>query len=86
MFFTAFIWGAGVSCGACSGLLLFCVLKSGLDYLTKTEAYRAMEEFNKRTLELMQNRNEISEEQKRYVSAIAESCANLAEWESRKAN
>lgn len=60
MFWTAFIWGLGVSCGACFGMLLFLILKALLDKLTNTKAYKAFEEYNEQMLNLLTDRNEIN--------------------------
>ena len=72
MFWNAFVWGIGVSCGACFGLLLFIILKALLDRVTKTDAYKKAEEYKKTVLKLMEERNGYSEELVESMQAIVE--------------
>ena len=71
MFSTAFVWGLGVSSGACFGLLMFFVLKSGLDWLMNTKAYKRVEEVNQRTLDLLEDRNKLTELMGDHLATIA---------------
>lgn len=76
MFVTAFIWGIGVSCGACGGLLLFAVLKALLDRITGKAAYDTMLEYNRKVLAALIDRNEMTElmvEHLEHLGTIAES-------------
>lgn len=72
MFWTAFIWGLGVSCGACFGLLLFIILKSGVDWLLNSTAGQRAQEVNKRTLDLLEGRNELTQGMVDHLAIIAE--------------
>lgn len=76
MFWTAFIWGLGVSCGACFGLLLFILLKSGLDALLNTKAAQASADKAAQAsadlaTSLLKERNEMMEETNIHLSRIA---------------
>jgi hypothetical protein len=71
MFYTAFIWGLGVSSGACFGLLMFFVLKSGLDWLMNTKTYKRIEEVNQRTLDLLEDRNKLTDLMAGHLEVIA---------------
>jgi len=70
MFWTAFVWGAGVSLGASIGIIAFIVMHALLNDLlgfkSKSEAYR---EYIKAALS---HRNELAMEANMHLAVIAE--------------
>lgn len=71
MFWTAFIWGLGVSSGACFGLLLFFVLKTAIDRLMNTKTSKRVEEVHQRTLDLLEDRNRLTDQMAGHLKVIA---------------
>lgn len=77
MFWTAFVWGTGVSCGAAIGLIALVVMFWGLQWLVgKTEKQR---DYAERTLQALLSRNEMTEETNKYLEAVANYAAIMAE-------
>jgi len=72
MFWTAFIWGIGVSSGACFGLLMFFVLKTVLDWLMNTKQYKRLEDYNERSVAALTRRNLLTEKQIDELARIAD--------------
>ena len=62
MFWTAVIWGLGVSCGASIGTMGFVVVMAVWNWLTKTEIAKRANEINELSIAALSKRNDISEE------------------------
>lgn len=63
MFWTAFLWGLGMSCGGSIGLLLFAVGFKALQWLTgQTERLSRLEQFNRETLAALNERNALTQD------------------------
>jgi len=73
MFWTAFIWGLGASCGAAFGLLLFFILFAALELITGRSATKKhIHDTHERSLEALVKRNEISRDTQLTLERIAE--------------
>jgi hypothetical protein len=69
---TAFVWGFGVSCGASFGLILFFILFWSLEWVTGRAKKKADDlGFNRKSLEALVKRNELTVEMISHLSAIA---------------
>lgn len=79
MFWTAFVWGWGVSCGASCGLLVFCVLKAGHDKLMGSKTYNDVVEYNEAMLKALLDRNELSKEHNKLEQLVERHIAVIAE-------
>lgn len=74
MFWTAVVWGLGVSCGACGGVFLFLALKVALDMATGREQQKTeIWQFSKDSLDQLVERNRLTELIIRQLERIAES-------------
>lgn len=79
MFWTAFVWGLGVSCGGAFGVLLFFVLFYAMERWTGRAASKAnIHDVNEKSLEALKERNEISREQVALLNDIAVSLDKAA--------
>jgi len=63
MFWTAFIWGLGVSCGAAFGLILFVALKCIWDATVKSKPAKRANELAELANAALVRRNELTEKQ-----------------------
>ena len=71
MFWTAFIWGLGVTIGGSFGLMFFIVLFAGWNWLTNTTAVKRAAEVAELSLAALDKRNELTVRQIEYLAAIA---------------
>lgn len=83
MFWTAFVWGLGVSFGASIGMMCFVLLYATFKWFTESESVKAIEEINDLTYQALLNRNEISSRMLEHMIIIAN--AAHAYQESQKA-
>ncbi len=70
-FWTACIWGLGVSCGATGGLLVFFVVKDLLDRCLRSKVMLAAREVNEEMLKLLAIRNGLTAESVTAIERIA---------------
>lgn len=71
MFWTAFTWGTGASCGAAIGLMLFCLLFYGFEWLTgRLKKATGMSEVNRKSLEALLERNELTQVTNLYLEKM----------------
>jgi hypothetical protein len=63
MFWTAFIWGLGVSCGGSIGAMSFVVLLYFWNLLVKSAQFRRANEFAELSYAALVRRNELTEKQ-----------------------
>lgn len=78
MFWTAFVWGIGVTAGGSIGLMVFVVLFAAWSMLVKTPTMRRAEELSELAYTAMLHTNELSEQQLTQITAIAASADIMA--------
>ena len=71
MFWTAFIWGLGVTVGGSFGMMCFIVLFAGWNWLTNTKAVKRAAEVAELSLAALDKRNKLTVQQIEYLAAIA---------------
>lgn len=72
MFWTAFIWGLGVSCGSAFGLLLFCVAFWSTEWLTGRSKSKAdIHDANRQSVAALKERNELTKDMIDQLARIA---------------
>ena len=77
---TAFLWGLGVSCGAAIGLLVFLLMKSGLEWsMGIRETNLTIERTNRASLAALLERNKHTEETNELLDRIADSLETQTE-------
>lgn len=86
MFWTAFTWGIGVSCGASLGLLVFMFLKAGGDWLLGnsqevTNVNEKIVAFNRESLDRLTERNELTTLMTLHVERIGDAITELVDKE-----
>lgn len=79
MFWTAVVWGLGVSLGASVGMMTFVMLATGLRLLTMTKAAKTVAEINELSLAALNRRNELTEDQNAMLLRIAVCCEDHAQ-------
>lgn len=77
MFWTAFLWGVGVSCGASVGILLLLVMWSLLNWFVGTASKATG--INEKSLEALIRRNELSEEQVEQMRFLVTAAERIAD-------
>lgn len=63
MFWTAFIWGLGVTLGGSIGLMAFVVMFAGWSWLANTKTVKRASEVAELSLKALDRRNELTTEQ-----------------------
>lgn len=77
MFWTAFMWGWGVSVGATAGLMLFFVCFWSLEWLVGRSKLKATaQELNAQSIAALKERNELTKATNSYLSMIAVAVRN----------
>jgi hypothetical protein len=71
MFWTAVIWGLGVSLGASVGMMSFVVMFAVWGWLANTKAAKRASEVAELSLAALDKRNELTIQQIEYLAAIA---------------
>ena len=71
MFWTAFIWGLGATCGGSIGMMAFIMLVSLWKWLTETKAAKRSSEVAELMLAALDRRNELTNEQLVLLGRIA---------------
>jgi len=71
MFWTAFIWGLGVTIGGSFGMMFFIVFLAGWNWLTNTKAVKRAAEVAELSLAALDKRNELTVHQIEYLAVIA---------------
>jgi len=79
MFWTAFIWGLGVSCGAAFGLILFVALKCVWDLTVNSKPVKLANELAEAANVALTRRNELTEKQIGQLTSIAASLSTIAD-------
>jgi hypothetical protein len=79
MFWTAFVWGFGVSAGASIGLMLFGALYFVFWWIVDPDGMSKSESYRQYMMEAMAHRNEIAMEANDHLESIA---ASLCECET----
>lgn len=77
MFWTAFIWGLGVSVGASIGLMAFVVLFAGWSWLANTKTVKRASEVAELSLKALDRRNELTNEQIQMLERVASAVEGL---------
>lgn len=72
MFWTAFIWGLGVSCGAAFGLILFVAMKCIWDATVNSKRVRRANELAELANAALMKRNELTEKQIEKIGELVE--------------
>ena len=74
MFWTAFVWGLGVSCGASLGVFVLILMKSGLNRIETLLGWHTVNLVNQKMIALLTERNvltgEIAKEMAKLVVAL----------------
>lgn len=79
MFWTAFIWGLGVSTGAAVGLLCWVCMFWSLEWLLGRSADKLdLKKINKESLEALVLRNELTRDTNDYLANIARSVRQMS--------
>lgn len=60
MFWTAFIWGLGVSVGGAVGVLFFVLFFKAMERLLNTKAVKESIDYAEKSLEALQERNDLT--------------------------
>jgi hypothetical protein len=71
MFWTAFVWGLGVTVGGSFGLMSFVVLYAGWQWLTQTKAAKRLAEYHEAANAALERRNELSIQMIEHLATIA---------------
>ena len=71
MFWTAMVWGLGVSCGASIGMMGFVVMMELFNRLTKTEIAKRAIEVHELSIAALRKRNDIGEESNALLERVA---------------
>lgn len=71
MFWTAIVWGIGVSTGASVGMMCFVLMFSVFTRITKSEHAKNIEKFHERSHAALVKRNMLSREMIDHMSVIA---------------
>ena len=72
MFWTAFVWGLGVSCGAAFGLILFVALKYIWDATVNSKPVKRANELAELANAALVKRNELTEKQIEKIGELVE--------------
>lgn len=80
MFWTAFVWGLGASCGGSLGVMLFVVMFFALQWFAGTKAGKTSLEYAELAQAALERRNELTERQIEHLDAIVE-CAKIYAYE-----
>jgi len=83
VFWTAFVWGVGVTLGGAIGVMAFIVLYAVWDALwqklMKTKAGRCARELSELTLAAVEQRNELTREQILMLERVAQAIETVAD-------
>lgn len=79
MFWTAFIWGLGVTLGGSIGLMAFVVLFAGWSWLANTKTVKRASEVAELSLKALDRRNDLTEGQIATIERIAIVAERMAE-------
>ena len=71
MFWTAVIWGLGVSLGTSVGMMAFVVIFAAFKHITESEKLNKIEDFHERSHQALVDRNDLSKVMIRHMAAIA---------------
>lgn len=80
MFWTAFVWGVGVSCGSALGLLTFFVFFWTLEWMVGRS--NKFVQFNKESLEALRHRNELTGATNVHLDRLADAVVYLSTLDS----
>lgn len=72
MFWTAFVWGAGVSLGASIGLMVFVFMYAACRRIVESKSYSQAEAFSQHIMAAWDRRNELAMEANTYLAVIAD--------------
>lgn len=79
MFWTAMVWGLGVSVGSSIGTMSFVILFTGWKCLTETKAAKRFNELSELSCAALTKRNELTEKQIGHLATIAAAADRYAE-------
>ena len=82
MFWTAVVWGLGVSCGAAIGMMAFVIMLTIWHWLSKTKLAKRIDELNEINTELLKQRNVIGEDQSEVLTRMMMAMEELAKKQS----
>jgi hypothetical protein len=77
MFWTAFVWGLGVSFGASFGLMSFVILKAIWDATANAKPVKRANELAELANKALMRRNELTEQQIEHLATIASSLEEM---------
>ena len=77
MFWTAFVWGVGVTLGGSIGLMVFVVLFAGWQWLANTKTAKRASEVAELSLKALDRRNELTHEQIQMLERVASAVEGL---------
>jgi hypothetical protein len=83
MFWTALVWGFGVSLGASVGMMCFVLMFAAFKRVTESKTAQEILSFHERSHEALQERNQLTEKQIEHIAAIRWAMETLAAKESR---
>ena len=77
MFWTAFVWGLGATCGGGVGVILTASAWAWLDYVAgpRSKVGKTVQEMNELSFKALVERNELTEETNRILSQIVTAMA-----------
>ena len=78
MFWTAFVWGLGVTFGGSIGLMLFVLMNYGFKRLAESESAKSIEHYHKLSQEALVERNMLTKRQIAVLERIAEANESMA--------
>lgn len=85
MFWTAFVWGLGVTAGGSIGLMGFIVLYAGWEWLTGIAAKKAeLLGFNAQSLQALRDRNLKTDEMLEHFAVMATCLTQMADNKERE--
>lgn len=74
MFWTAFIWGLGITTGASFGIIIFLIAYAGINWFTNTQPVKDAASIAELTLTALKERNELTKDQLKLLERVALSC------------
>ena len=86
MFWTAVIWGLGVSVGASFGAMTFVLLFFAFKLLTETEAAKSTSGHSESVLSALDRKNELSKRQVEHICEIVKALDKLTLANQRGGN
>jgi Flp pilus assembly protein TadB len=84
MFWTAVIWGLGVSFGASIGAMTFVLLFTAFKRISETKAAKAISDHSELVLAALDRRNELSQDQVDKLGQIVQAMYDVCERQASR--